>query len=114
MEEEQTIQPRQLIPVAKTVQDVDEQWRFGMPSHGLITALKDWTPNMRRGPISTLYSQRKTVAKEFERHNYNMTFLMNTHGNSVHSLGELRKSIKRKRKEQQDQEEEDEDEDGGE
>ncbi|KAG0048707.1 hypothetical protein BGZ83_006395 [Gryganskiella cystojenkinii] len=104
---EQTVQPRQLIPVAKTVQEVDKQWRFGMPSHGLLTPLKDWTPNMRSGPISALYSQRKTVAKEYELHNYNMTFLTNTHGDSVYSLGELRKSIKRKREEQQDQEKED-------
>jgi hypothetical protein len=60
---------------------------------------------MRSGAISALYSQRKTVAKEFERHNYNMTFLRNTHGDAVNSLGTLRESIKRKREEMGEMEE---------
>ena len=87
---------RPMIPPVETVNDVLKQWLKGMPEQGLYLPLKDWTPSMRRGKISSLYSQRKLIAEEWEYFNGSLQKMRDVHGKAVDSVFYLLRSIRKK------------------
>ncbi|KAG0263563.1 hypothetical protein BGZ95_003777 [Linnemannia exigua] len=87
---------RPMIPPAETVNDILTQRFKGMPEHGLHMPLKEWTPGMRRGNISSLYSQRKLIVEEWKYLGGSLEKMRDIHCKVIDSLFYLLRSIRKK------------------
>ncbi|KAF9905485.1 hypothetical protein EC991_001594 [Linnemannia zychae] len=87
---------RPMIPPVETVNDILTQWFQGMPELGLHIPLKEWKPSMRRGNISSLYSQRKLVVEEWKYLGGLLEKMRHVHGKAIDSLFYLLRSIRKK------------------
>ena len=85
--------PAPRIPTVKRWQDTVKQWEIGDPAKGLTIPLKDWTGTMRKTD-PTKYSQRKLIAKEFDRVGRNEGNMNDIHGEHAKSVRYLIESIR--------------------
>ncbi|KAF9426267.1 hypothetical protein BGZ94_006748 [Podila epigama] len=85
---------RPMIPPVESLADILTQWYRGMPEHGLPIPLRDWTPEMRRGNISSLYSQRKLVVEEWKFLGGSMDKVKEVHGTAADTVFNLMRSIR--------------------
>jgi hypothetical protein len=61
-------QPPPSIPKVRSFRDVIQQWYLGDKEGSLLIPFQYWIKPMRSGRISSKYSQRWTVIKEYECH----------------------------------------------
>ncbi|KAF9960865.1 hypothetical protein BGZ65_011609 [Modicella reniformis] len=99
-EDNSPITPR--IPTVKSWKDVVKQWNDGDLSRNLETPLKDWDAIVRK-TAPTLYSQRKTIAKEYEYWGRDETRMINCNGGAMNIIGDLLGSIREKVRERKAQ-----------
>lgn len=85
--------PAPRIPTIKLWKDAVKQWEVGDPAKGLTIPLRDWTGAMRKTD-PTKYSQRKLIAKEFDRVGRNEGNMDDIHGEHAKSVRYLIESIR--------------------